>query len=127
MSIKTSSGIDGHFPSFVNSKGAVCFADYEKMSEKILHSPVACTGLSVRLGVTSVFTGPLNSPNKKLDENSCIHVFMYKIISVLDFISNRALLSEIYTQYIKKRNRYIFADNLSNFKDVHFKLAGYKD
>ena len=32
-----------------------------------------------------------------------------------------------YTQYIKKRNTYIFADNLSNFKDVHFKLAGYKD
>ena len=33
----------------------------------------------------------------------------------------------IYTQYIKKRNTYIFADNLSNFKDVHFKLAGYID
>ena len=33
----------------------------------------------------------------------------------------------IYTQYIKKRNRYIFADNLSNFKDVLLKLAGYID
>ena len=32
-----------------------------------------------------------------------------------------------YTQYIKKRKTYIFADNLSNFKDVHFKLAGYID
>ena len=32
-----------------------------------------------------------------------------------------------YTQYKKKRNTYIFADNLSNFKDVHFKLAGYID
>ena len=33
----------------------------------------------------------------------------------------------LYTQYIKKRNTYIFVDNLSNFKDVHFKLAGYID
>ena len=33
----------------------------------------------------------------------------------------------IYTQYIKKRNTYIFADSLSNFKDVHFKLAGCID
>ena len=33
----------------------------------------------------------------------------------------------LYTQYIKKRNTCIFADNLSNFKDVHFKLAGYID
>ena len=32
-----------------------------------------------------------------------------------------------YTQYIKKRNTYIFADNLSKFKDVQFKLAGYID
>ena len=31
----------------------------------------------------------------------------------------------MYTQYIKKRNTYIFVDNLSNFLDVHFKLAGY--
>ena len=29
----------------------------------------------------------------------------------------------IYTQYIKKRNMYIFADNLNNFKDVHFKTC----
>ena len=33
----------------------------------------------------------------------------------------------LYTQYIKKRNRYIFADNLSNIKDIHFKVAGYID
>ena len=33
----------------------------------------------------------------------------------------------IYTQYIKKRNTYIFADNFSNFKDVHFKLSGSID
>ena len=32
-----------------------------------------------------------------------------------------------YTEYIKKRNTYIFLDNLRNFKDVHFKLAGYID
>ena len=36
-------------------------------------------------------------------------------------------LTSLYTQYIKKRNWYIFADNLSNFKDVHFKLAGFID
>ena len=34
---------------------------------------------------------------------------------------------KLYTQYIKKRNMFIFVDNLSNFKDVHFKLAGYID
>ena len=33
----------------------------------------------------------------------------------------------MYTQYIKKRNTYIFADNLSNFEDANFKLAGYID
>ena len=33
----------------------------------------------------------------------------------------------IYTQYIKKRNTYIFADNLNNFKGLHFKLAGHID
>ena len=37
------------------------------------------------------------------------------------------LAISIYTEYIKKRNTYIFADNLTNFKDVHFKLAGYID
>ena len=36
-------------------------------------------------------------------------------------------LLKLYTQYIKKSNTYIFVDNLSNFKDVHFKLAGYID
>ena len=30
-----------------------------------------------------------------------------------------------YTEYIRKRNMYIFVENLRNFKDVHFKLAGY--
>ena len=37
------------------------------------------------------------------------------------------ILSSTYTQYIKKRNTYIFADNSNNFKDVHLKLAGYID
>ena len=32
-----------------------------------------------------------------------------------------------YTQYIMKRNTYIFFDNLGNFEDLHFKLAGYID
>ena len=32
-----------------------------------------------------------------------------------------------YTQYIKKRNAYIFVDNLSNVEDVYFKLSGYID
>ena len=32
-----------------------------------------------------------------------------------------------YTQCIKKRNTFIFVDSLSNFTDVHFKLAGYID
>ena len=34
---------------------------------------------------------------------------------------------EYYTQYIKKRNTYIFADNLSKVKDILFKLAGHLD
>ena len=37
------------------------------------------------------------------------------------------LVMRMYTQYIKKRNRYIFADNSSNYKDVHFKLAAFID
>ena len=40
---------------------------------------------------------------------------------------SRRLMVSLYTKYIKKRNRYFFADNLSNFKDVHCKLAGYID
>ena len=40
---------------------------------------------------------------------------------------NEEQTTKFYTQYIKKRNTYIFADNLSNFEDVHFKLTGYID
>ena len=49
--------------------------------------------------------------------NICLLVLKKKILKVFT----------IYTQYIKKRNTYIVDDNLSNFKDVHFKLAGYID
>ena len=45
----------------------------------------------------------------------------------MNFLGREAFAYHMYTQYIKKRNTYIFADNLSNFKDVHFKLAGYID
>ena len=43
------------------------------------------------------------------------------------YVSVQTNLCVMYTQYIKKRNTYIFADYLSNFKDVQFKLTGYID
>ena len=50
------------------------------------------------------------------------------ILWFLKFVSVPSYsITNLYTQYIKKRNRYIFADNLSNFEDVHSKLAGYID
>ena len=35
---------------------------------------------------------------------------------IYNFMSGKHRVYFIYTQYIKKRNTYIFADNLSNFK-----------
>ena len=36
-------------------------------------------------------------------------------------------LHTLYSLYKKKRKLYILVDNLSPFKDEHFKLAGYLD
>ena len=49
------------------------------------------------------------------------------ILTVLSHKKNHCVRKIKYTQYMKKRNTYIFGDNSSNFKDVHFNLAGYID
>ena len=68
-----------------------------------------CPGFIVKI----LWGGDFDQDLRKLSAKSCSNFTM--------------VLSTYYTQYIKKRNRYIFADNLSNFKDLHFKLAGYID
>ena len=71
------------------------------------------------ISITSVFNG-LNRINHFRTHSLSLRKSSFKINSI-------CRMSAIYTQYIKKRNRYIFADNLSNFKDVDFKLAGFID
>ena len=57
--------------------------------------------------------------------------FSYGKVSCLKSVLRKRRYAENlllkYTQYIKKRNRYFLADNMSNIKDIHFNLAGYID